>query len=317
MKKCFFFLCSLAAASLTTAQTKINSYTFGAMEARWLGPGTMSGRITAIEGVNADSKTLYVGSAGGGVWKSTNAGASFKPVFDKYCMSIGAIAVDQSNPSVVFVGSGESNMRNTVSIGDGLYKSKDAGDNWVKVGLDSTEHIAKIIIDPKNSKNIYVAVPGPLWSDSRHRGVYRSTDGGETWSKIFYVNEKTGCADIALDPTNPNTVYATMWEFRRFPYAFNSGGTSSGMFKSIDGGKTWKELKNGLPAKPFGRIALTLAPSAPQNMIAIVEAKETGLYITECNHECYFASILFQLSCYRSERSQTSLSSGVRFFLFR
>ena len=280
MKKHFCFLYVLLFVGVANAQTKINSYTFGAMEARWLGPGTMSGRITAIVGVNADSKTLYVGSAGGGVWKSTNAGASFKPIFDKYCMSIGAIAVDQTNPSTVFVGSGESNMRNTVSIGDGLYKSTDAGDNWVKVGLDSTEHIAKIIIDPKNSNNIYAAAPGPLWSDSKHRGLYKSTDGGDTWKKIFYINEKTGCADLAVDPNDPNTIYVTMWEFRRFPYAFNSGGMNSGMYKSIDGGKTFKELKNGLPEKPFGRIALTLAPSSPKDMIAIVEAKETGLYIS-------------------------------------
>jgi photosystem II stability/assembly factor-like uncharacterized protein len=276
------FLCAvcLLAFAHAPAQTKINSYTFGAMEARWLGPGTMSGRITAIEGVNKDGKTLYVGTAGGGVWKSTNAGASFKPVFDKYCMSIGAIAIDQANPTTVYVGSGESNMRNTVSIGDGLYKSTDAGDNWVKIGLDSTEHIAKIIIDPSNSNTIYVAAPGPLYSDSKHRGLYKSTDGGQTWTNILYKNEKTGCADIALDPQYPNILYATMWECRRNPYSFASGGANSGMFKSTDGGKTWKELKNGLPEKPLGRIAVTLAPSAPQNLIAIVEAKETGLYIS-------------------------------------
>ena len=287
MKKQFCFLYLLLFAGVAQAQTKINSYTFGAMEARWLGPGTMSGRITSIAGVNADSKTLYVGSAGGGVWKSTNAGASFKPIFDKYCMSIGAIAIDQTNPSTVFVGTGESNMRNTVSIGDGMYKSTDAGDNWVKVGLDSTEHIAKIIIDPKNSNSIYAAVPGPLWSDSKHRGLYKSTDGGDTWTKIFYLNDKTGCADVAVDPNDPNIVYVTMWEFRRFPYAFNSGGMNSGMYKSIDGGKTFKELKNGLPAKPFGRIALTLAPSSPKDMIAIVEAKETGLYISSDGGETW------------------------------
>ena len=263
-----------------TAQTNVNSYTFGAMEARWLGPGTMSGRITAIEGVAADSKTLYIGTAGGGVWKSVNAGASFKPVFDKYCMSIGAIAVDQSHPATVYVGSGESNMRNTVSIGDGLYKSDDAGDNWVKIGLDSTEHIAKIIIDPKNSNNIYVAAPGSLFSDSKHRGLYKSADGGKTWDKILYINEKTGCADIAVDPSDPKIIYATMWEFRRLPYSFNSGGKSSGMYKSTDGGKTWKELTEGLPTKPLGRMTITLAPSAPQNLISIVEAKETGLYIS-------------------------------------
>ena len=280
MKQHIMLWAALLSIGTAQAQTKVNSYTFGAMEARWLGPGTMSGRITAIDGVAADSKTLYIGTAGGGVWKTTNAGASFKPIFDKYCMSIGCIAIDQAHPATVFVGTGESNMRNTVSVGDGLYMTTDAGDNWTKVGLDSTEHIAKIIIDPKNDQNIYAAVPGPLWSDSKHRGLYKSTDGGQTWNKIFYINEKTGCADVAVDPTDPDIVYATTWEFRRFPYAFNSGGKGSGMWKSVNGGKTWKELKDGLPAKPFGRIALTLAPSSPKNMIAIVEAKETGLYIS-------------------------------------
>lgn len=282
-----FLIAALLATGAVNAQTKVNSYTFGAVEARWLGPGTMSGRITAIEGVNNDNKTLYVGTAGGGIWKSTNAGASFKPVFDKYCMSIGALAIDQSNPSTVYVGTGESNMRNSVSIGDGLYKTTDAGDNWTKIGLDSTEHISKVMIDPKNPNTVYVAVPGPLWSDSKHRGLYKSTDGGETWNKILYTNEKTGCADVAIDPTNTNVVYATMWEFRRTPYSFNSGGQTSGMYKSVDGGKTWKEIKNGLPAKPFGRIALTLAPSDPKNMIAIVESKETGLYISSDGGETW------------------------------
>ncbi|MBC7552444.1 MAG: glycosyl hydrolase [Taibaiella sp.] len=280
MKKQIVLLAVAALQAAAYGQTKVNSYTFGAMEARWLGPGTMSGRITAIEGVNKDSKTLYVGSAGGGVWKTTNAGASFKPIFDKYCMSIGCIAIDQSHPETVFVGTGESNMRNSVSVGDGIYMTTDAGDNWVKVGLDSTEHISKIIIDPKNPQNVYAAAPGPLWSNSKHRGLYKSTDGGQTWNKIFYINEKTGCADVAVDPEHPDVIYATTWEFRRFPYAFNSGGKGSGMWKSADGGKTWRELKDGLPPKPFGRIALTLAPSAPQNMIAIVESKETGLYIS-------------------------------------
>ncbi|HEX6169229.1 MAG TPA: hypothetical protein VFZ33_06020, partial [Chitinophagaceae bacterium] len=144
----FIFLFMLNAFN---ADSQISSATFGMMEARWLGPGTMSGRITAIEGVNEDGKTIYVGTAGGGIWKTTNAGASFKPIFDKYCQSIGAIAIDQKNPKIIYAGTGESNMRNSVSIGNGLYKSTDAGENWTKIGLDSTEHISKILIDPKNS----------------------------------------------------------------------------------------------------------------------------------------------------------------------
>ncbi|MDX2047564.1 MAG: hypothetical protein SFU87_12310 [Chitinophagaceae bacterium] len=280
MRKIVFLLSCIVSLQVFS-QSKITSATFGMMEARHLGPGTMSGRISAIEGVNSEEgKTLYVGTAGGGVWKTTNAGASFRSIFDKYCQSIGAIAIDQKNPKVVYVGTGESNMRNSVSIGDGLYKSTDAGDNWTKIGLDSTEHIAKIAIDPKNSNTIYVAAPGPLWGDSKHRGLYKSTDAGKTWEKVLYISEKAGCADVALDPSNPDIVYATTWEFRRLPYLFNSGGAGSGIYKSTDAGKTWKELKNGLPPKPFGRVALALAPSAPNNLLAIVESQNTGLYIS-------------------------------------
>jgi photosystem II stability/assembly factor-like uncharacterized protein len=218
--------------------------------------------------------------AGGGVWKTTNAGVTFKPVFDKYTQSIGALAIDQKNPKVIYVGTGESNMRNSVSIGDGLYKSTDGGDNWTKIGLEGTEHISKIVIDPSNANTIYVAAPGPLWSDGTERGLYKSTDAGKTWTKILYINEKAGCADVTIDPSNPNIVYASTWEFRRLPYSFNSGGNGSGMYKSTDAGKTWKELTKGLPPKPFGRIAFALAPSAPENLLAIVESKETGLYIS-------------------------------------
>lgn len=253
-----------------------------------MGPGTMSGRITAIEGVNKDDgKTIYVGTAGGGVWKSTNAGASYKSIFDKYCQSIGAVAIDQKNPSTVYVATGESNMRNSVSIGNGMYKSTDGGDNWKKIGLDSTEHISKIIVDHNNPEIIYVAAPGPLWSNSKHRGLYKSTDGGATWSKILYIDDKTGCADILMDPTNANVLFASTWEFRRMPYSFNSGGNGSGLYKSTDGGKTWREIKNGLPPKPFGRIAMTLAPSDPKQMVAIVESKNTGLYISSDGGETW------------------------------
>ena len=273
-----FFLSSVTIFSYS--QTTINSSTFGMMEARWLGPGTMSGRITAIEGVPSDGKTIYVGTAGGGIWKTTNAGASFTPIFDKYCQSIGALAIDPKNSKVIYAGTGESNMRNSVSIGNGLYKSTDGGGNWTKIGLENTEHIADIVINPNNPNIVYVAVPGPLWSSSKDRGLYKSADGGKTFEKILFINENAGCGDVAIDPEHPDTVYASTWEFRRKPYAFNSGGNGSGMWKSTDGGKNWRELKNGLPQKPFGRIAFAIAPSAPQNIVAIVEAAETGLYIS-------------------------------------
>jgi len=269
-------------STICGAQQKnpINSGTFDVMQARWLGPGTMSGRITAIEGNAKDGKTIYVGCAGGGVWKTTNAGASFKSVFDKYVQSIGAIAMDPSDASTVYVGTGESNMRNTVSYGNGIYKSTDGGDNWTKIGLDSTEHISKILINPANTNIIYVAAPGPLWSDSKSRGLYKSTDGGTTWSKILYTDEKTGCADIVMNPQNPDELLATMWEFRRKPYAFNSGGKGSAMYKSTDGGKTWTKITKGLPEGELGRMALALSPSNPKHILAIIEAKATGLYVS-------------------------------------
>lgn len=280
MRKIILLATILICATNINAQTKVSSATFGAMEARWLGPGTMSGRITAIDGVAADNKTLYIGTAGGGIWKSTNAGASFKPIFDKYCQSIGALVIDQKNPKVIYVGTGESNMRNSVSIGNGLYKSTDAGDNWTRVGLDSTEHIAKLAIDPTDPNTIFAAAPGPLWSDSKHRGLYVTHDAGKTWEKSLYISDKAGCADVSIDPLHPNIVYATTWEFRRLPYLFNSGGVGSGIYKSTDGGKTWREINKGLPAKPFGRVALAVTPTAPENLLAIVEAKETGLFIS-------------------------------------
>ncbi len=288
MRKILFVFTALLVIKASFAQN-INSYTFGMMEARQLGPGTMSGRITSIEGINSDPKTIYIGTAGGGVWKTTNAGASFKPVFDKYCQSIGALAIDQKNPKIIYVGTGESNMRNSVSIGNGMYKSTDGGENWSMIGLDSTEHISKVVIDPSNANNIYVSAPGPLWSSSSHRGLYKSSDAGKTWKKILYINENTGCADVSVDPSNTNIVYATTWEFRRKPYAFNSGGKGSGIYKSLDGGNTWKELTNGLPAKPFGRVAFALSPSAPNHLLAIVESNNTGLFISNDKGETWKA----------------------------
>jgi photosystem II stability/assembly factor-like uncharacterized protein len=279
MKK--IIIASFSLIYIITSFAQISSATFGMMKARQLGPAVTGGRITAVEGVNNEPRTLYIGTAGGGVWKTTNGGVSFEPIFDKYCQSIGAIAIDQQHPKTVYAGTGESNMRNTVSIGDGLFKTTDGGENWSRIaGFDSTEHISKIIINPKNSDIIYVSCPGPLWSDSKNRGLYKSTDGGKTFAKILYINEKTGCADVIIDPINPETIYASTWEFRRQPYSFNSGGNGSGMFKSIDGGKTWTEMNKGLPKKPFGRAALALAPSEPNKLLAIVEAEKTGLYIS-------------------------------------
>lgn len=281
MKKTVLILFISCISFVTQAQkAKITSATLGMMEARHIGPAVMGGRITAIEGVNRTPRVVYVGTAGGGIWKTTNAGGSFTPLFDKHPQSIGALAIDQARPDTVWAGTGESNMRNSVSVGLGIYRSTDGGNNWTKMGLENSEHISKIIIHPKDPNTLFVSVPGKLWSDSEDRGLYKTTNGGKTWQKILYVDATTGCADLLMDPRNPDVLIASMWQFRRTPYSFSSGGPSSGLHKSTDGGKTWKKITQGLPTGEFGRIALALAPSAPDNMLAIVEAKNTGLYIS-------------------------------------
>nr|MBA2422776.1 glycosyl hydrolase [Chitinophagales bacterium] len=265
----------------------ISSATFGSIEARQIGPAVMGGRITAIDAVNTDPRTIYVGSAAGGIWKTTTAGTFFKPIFDKYTQSIGDLKIDQAHPDTIWVGTGESNMRNSVSVGDGLYVTYDGGSNWKKAGLDSTEHISKIVINPKNSSIIYVAAPGPLWNDSKSRGLYKSTDCGNTWEKILYTDDKTGCADVAIDPSNPDIVYASMWQFRRTPWSFASGGPGSALYKSIDGGKNWKKIQNGFNQGDLGRIVIAIAPSAPQQVYAIVEAEKSALYLSDNGGETW------------------------------
>lgn len=261
------------------SQTKINSATFGALNARQIGSATMSGRITAIDGVNNEPRILYVGTAGGGVWKTLNGGAVFKSVFDKYCQSIGALTIDQNKPDVIWVGTGESNMRNSVAIGDGMYKSDDGGDNWKKVGLENSEHISKIVIDPTNSNVVYVSVPGALWGDSEDRGLYKTTDGGDSWSKILYIDDKTGCADVVMDPKNPKVLYASMWQFRRKPWTFSSGGETSGLFKSVDGGDNWDRIDQAFADdNMLGRICIAISPSDSKHIYAIAESKNSGLY---------------------------------------
>jgi photosystem II stability/assembly factor-like uncharacterized protein len=280
MKKIFLLIAFALGISHLFAQTKISSATLGMMEARHIGPAVMGGRITAIDAVAANPRIIYVGSASGGVWKSLTGGTIYKPIFDKHAQSVGALVIDQKHPDTIWVGTGESNMRNSVSIGAGLFKSTDGGENWKLVGLDSTEHISRIVIDPRNSNVVYVAVPGALWGDSKHRGLYKTSDGGATWEKILYTDEKTGCAEIIMNPKNPDVLYASMWQFRRTPYSFSSGGKGSALYKSTDAGKTWKKISKGLPEGDFGRIAMNLAPSEPEKLFAIVESKETGLYLS-------------------------------------
>ncbi len=259
--------------------------------ARNIGSATMSGRISAVAAIwRADHLDLYIGAASGGVWKSQDNGTTFKPVFDKQSVqSIGAIAIDPSNPDTVWVGSGESWMRNSVSVGDGVYKSTDGGQTWTNMGLPTSEHIVKILVHPKDSNTVYVCVPGKLWSDSPDRGLYKTSDGGKTWSLILKgPNLSTGCSMISMDPQDPNVIFAGLWDFRRKGWTFRSGGenadqpSGSGLFRTADGGKTWTSLNaataKGLPKGPWGRIAVTVAPSDPKRVYALIESTRSALF---------------------------------------
>lgn len=260
------------------AQVEIDSSTFGGLYARSIGPAIMSGRIAAIDAVAEDPLTIYAGAASGGVWKSKDGGLTWNPIFDDYIQSIGAIRIDPQDSNTVWVGTGESWVRNSVSVGAGVYKTTDGGDSWTFVGLKESERIARIVIDPDNTDTVFVCATGQLWSANEERGVYRTTDGGENWEQVLGVDENTGCSDIAIDPQSPNILYAGMWQFRRYPDFFESGGPGSALYKSTDGGKNWKELTSGLPEGEKGRIAVAVAPSRPSRVYAVVEAEETALY---------------------------------------
>ena len=259
-------------------ETKLDSSTLGGLRARAIGPAVMGGRIAAIDGTGDSPATIYVGAASGGVWKSTDHGTSFKPVFDQHIQSVGAIAIDKAKPETVWVGTGESCVRNSVSVGDGVYKTTDGGSTWTNVGLGDTEHVARIAIDPKKSDTVFVCATGHLWNANEERGVFRTTDGGKTWKKVLYADANSGCADLSMDPGEPQILYAAMWQFRRQPDFFTSGGPGSGLYRSTDGGETWTKLKNGLPTGTLGRIAVAVAPSRPSTVYAVVESKKTALY---------------------------------------
>ncbi len=249
---------------------------FGNMKARHIGPALMSGRINDLENHPTNARILYAGAAGGGVWKSGDGGATFAPIFDEHAQSIGVITLDPKNPDeVIWVGTGETWTRNSVSVGNGLYKSTDGGNNWKKIpGFENSERISSIVINPNNSDEIYVGVLGALWSDSEDRGIYKTTDGGKTWNKILYTGPSTGVSDILMDPKNPNILLASMWEFRRTAWGFNSGGQNSAIHKSTDGGKTWNKLTKDIPSGNLGRIGIAMAQSDSKIIYAVIETGE-------------------------------------------
>jgi photosystem II stability/assembly factor-like uncharacterized protein len=300
-------LAGVLAAALTAAHparadgAAIDSGVISGLGARNIGSAAMSGRIAALAGYDdASGKvTLFVGAASGGVWKSTDGATIFKPVFDKQpVQSIGAIAIDPSHRENVWVGTGEAWTRNSVSVGDGIYKSTDGGETWTHAGLPDSERISRIIVDPRAPGTVYACVPGRLWSDSAERGLYKTIDAGNSWQLVLKgANLSTGCADVAMQPGSPDVLLAGMWDFRRKGWTFRSGGdgpkarSGSALYRSADGGKTWTELtaasNKGLPPKPYGRIALAFAPSDARTVYAFIESTDSGLLISHNGGESW------------------------------
>ena len=276
-KNTLFLLCSLFASG---ASAGIDADLLSGLKARSIGPAATSGRITDIEAVVNQPNIIYAATATGGVWKSINAGLNWEPIFDEQDFaSIGAIAVNQNNPNIVWVGTGEGNTRNSTSYGGGMYKSIDGGKTWQSVGLKGTERINRIALHPTNPDIAYAAALGTLWSENEERGLYKTVDGGKSWQRVLYVDQKTGATDIKMDPSNPNKLYAATWQFRRWPYKFESGGEGSGLYVSHDAGETWqrKTQEDGLPEGDLGRMVIAVSKSNPNRVYALVEAEKSAL----------------------------------------
>ncbi len=278
----------LAALLLTllpsTLLAQIDPELLAGMKARSIGPAAMSGRVAAIDAVESNPDIVYVGAATGGVWKSLDGGLSFTPLFDEQPVAaIGAVSVYQASPDIVWVGTGEGNPRNSMSVGNGIYKSLDAGKTWQHLGLDKSERIHRIVLHPRDPNIAWVAALGQAWGQNPERGVFKTADGGKTWSKVLYVNERTGAADLVVDPTNPNKLFAAMWEYRRWPWFFNSGGPGSGLYVTYDGGTTWRRFteEDGMPKGELGRIGIAVARSNPSIVYALVEAEKSALLRSE------------------------------------
>ena len=245
---------------------------------RSIGPANMGGRVTDIAGVPGNPAVFYVAAAGGGLFKTTNAGTTFRPVFDdQEVLDIGAIAIAPSDPRVIWVGTGEGNVRQSAAFGDGVYRSRDGGETWVRMGLADSERIARIRIDPRDPNTVYVAALGHEWGPNEERGLFKTTDGGNTWSRVLYRDKDTGCSGVDLDPVNPLIVYAGMYTYRRLPWRFDGGGRETGLYRSMDGGVTWAKLTNGLPNGPIDRVGVAVAPSHPETVYMVTEAKEGGV----------------------------------------
>ncbi|HET9994498.1 MAG TPA: hypothetical protein VFQ18_03745 [Candidatus Acidoferrum sp.] len=274
---------TLVLAFIANAQQpapQIDPKTYGGMKWRLIGP-FRGGRAIAVAGVPSQPNTYYFGAVAGGVWKTTDGGISWDPLFDKQTTtsSIGALAVSDSDPNVVYVGSGEACIRGNISFGDGVYKSTDAGKTWTNVGLKDTRHIGAVIVHPTNPDVVFVAALGHAYGPNTERGIFRTRDGGKTWEKVLYLDDRTGGIDIVFDPQNPHILFAAMWEGYRTPWTLNSGGAKDGLYRSNDDGATWKRIEgNGIPEGPFGRISVSVSGADSNVVYALIEAKKGGLY---------------------------------------
>ena len=279
MKKTFLLL-ALFCASISVGQ-QLTMEQLENLKPRNIGPGGMSGRVTSIDAVHDNPEVIYVGTASGGLWKSTSGGIKWAPIFDKQITaSVGAVAIQQSNPSVVWVGTGEGNPRNSLNGGYGVFKTLDGGKTWTAMGLEKTRHIHKILIDPTDPNTVYIGAIGAPWGAHEERGVYKTTDGGKNWRRILFSNNTSGLADMVMDPKNPNKIIAALWDHKRDPWFFKSGGAGSGLYMTYDGGENWKKLseKEGLPKGELGRIGLAIAASKTDVIYALIESKKNALY---------------------------------------
>ncbi|GAB4149037.1 MAG: hypothetical protein Fur0037_17360 [Planctomycetota bacterium] len=277
-----FAIFSLALAPCLPAQETggLDPALLGDLRARSIGPAGMSGRVAAVASIPGDPRSVLVGSASGGLFASTDGGVTFRPIFDEQdCASIGSIAIDPSTPEVIWVGTGEGNLRNSASVGRGVYRTRDFGRTWEKLGLEHTEHIRRIVLRPDDGDVAFVAAMGTAWGENEERGLFRTKDGGKTFEKVLFVDPKTGCADVAMDPRNPNKLFAAMWQFRREPHTFASGGPGSGLYRSLDGGDHWQRLDahDGMPEGDLGRIGISISRSDPDVVYALVEARTSAL----------------------------------------
>ncbi|MBK7705833.1 MAG: hypothetical protein IPJ30_08620 [Acidobacteria bacterium] len=273
-------------ASAQTDKPSVSSATAN-LSWRSIGPANMGGRVADVEGVPGNPNIVYVGTGSGGIFKTIDGGITWKPIFDRQTtISVGDMALEPGNPDVIWVGTGESNVRNSVSFGDGVYKSTDGGKTWKHMGLRDTNTISRIIVNPKNPDIVYVAAIGHAFGKNDERGVFMTTDGGKSWTKTLYIDTEHGASDLDIDPNNPNVLYAGMWRFERKPWTFTSGGDKGGVFRSLDGGRSWNKLSNGLP-KAIGRIGLAVAPSNGDVVYAILEAKEGTVYRSDDKGETF------------------------------